>query len=41
MPVWGAVFRDELEAESKRYRGYTALLKARSLVDYLRTIQED
>jgi len=40
MPVWGAVFREELADEGRRYRGYTALLTARSVVDYLRTLQE-
>jgi hypothetical protein len=40
MPVWGVVFREELASEGRRYSGYTALLTARSLVDYLRALQE-
>jgi len=38
MPVWGQVF--EQEHEEERYTRYTALLKSRTLVDYLRSIQE-
>ncbi len=38
MPVWGAVFDDELQTAP--HSGYTTLLRARVLVDYLRTIQE-
>jgi hypothetical protein len=39
MPVWGAVFDEELK--DRAYPGYTGLLRTRSLVDYLRSIQED
>jgi hypothetical protein len=39
MPVWGAVFEDELR--QRPYPAYTGLLRTRSLVDYLRSIQED
>ena len=38
MPVWGAVFADELEG--KRYAAYTVLLQGRALTDYVRSIQE-
>jgi mono/diheme cytochrome c family protein len=38
MPVWGAVFQDELE--DRPYPGYTGLLRTRTLADYLHTIQE-
>lgn len=41
MPVWGAVFRDSVEAADGRYAGYTALLTARALTDFLRSIQAD
>jgi mono/diheme cytochrome c family protein len=37
MPVWGAVFEEELEGEP--YSGYTSLLRSRNLTDYLRSIQ--
>jgi hypothetical protein len=39
MPVWGAVFEDELRGE--HYASYTALLHSRALCDYLRSIQQD
>jgi mono/diheme cytochrome c family protein len=39
MPVWGAVFDEELK--DRAYPGYTGLLRTRSLVDYLRSIQEE
>lgn len=38
MPVWGYVFTEELEQEP--YTGYTVLLRARVLADYLRSIQQ-
>ena len=38
MPVWGATFEEELRDE--RYPGWTSLLKTRTLVDYLRSIQQ-
>lgn len=38
MPVWGVVFDEELSDQS--YSGYTVLLRARVLSDYLRSIQE-
>lgn len=38
MPVWGAVFEEELREE--RYPGWTSLLKPRTLVDYLRCLQQ-
>jgi len=38
MPVWGIVFDEELRAAP--HSQYTTLLRARVLVDYLRTIQE-
>jgi mono/diheme cytochrome c family protein len=37
MPVWGAVFADDLGEE--RWGFYTAMLHARALTDYLRSIQ--
>jgi len=40
MPVWGAVFSEQVEASGKGWPEYTALLHARSLVDYLASIQE-
>jgi mono/diheme cytochrome c family protein len=39
MPVWGAVFSEELAGEP--HASYTVLLHARSLTDYLESIQED
>ncbi|HEY7531077.1 MAG TPA: cytochrome c [Gemmatimonadota bacterium] len=39
MPVWGAVFDEELRDEA--YPGYTGLLRTRALVDYLRSIQQE
>jgi mono/diheme cytochrome c family protein len=39
MPVWGAVFADEME--EKRYGAYTVLLHGRALTDYVRSIQEE
>ncbi len=39
MPVWGAVFEDELRGE--HYASYAALLHSRALCDYLRSIQQD
>lgn len=39
MPVWGAVFSAELEATP--YTEYTTLLHTETLVEYLRTIQEE
>ena len=38
MPVWGAVFDEELK--DQLYREYTGLLQSRVLVDYIRSIQE-
>jgi hypothetical protein len=38
MPVWGAVFDEELKSQS--YREYTGLLQSRALVDYIGSIQE-
>jgi mono/diheme cytochrome c family protein len=38
MPVWGAVFDEELK--SQPYREYTGLLQSRALVDYIKSIQE-
>lgn len=38
MPVWGAVFAEELEG--KRHAAYTVLLHGRALTDYVRSIQE-
>jgi len=37
MPVWGAVFDQELAGQP--YRGYLILLRAQVLADYLSTIQ--
>ncbi len=37
MPVWGAVFTEELEGEA--YAPYVVLLRSRALTDYLRSIQ--
>jgi mono/diheme cytochrome c family protein len=39
MPVWGAVFDEELK--DRAYPGYTGLLRTRALVDYLRSIQQE
>ena len=39
MPVWGAVFTEELEGQ--RNAAYVVLLHARSLTDYVRSIQEE
>jgi hypothetical protein len=38
MPVWGAVFDEELE--DRAYTRYTGLLQSRLLTDYLRSLQE-
>jgi mono/diheme cytochrome c family protein len=38
MPVWGAVFDEELKG--KLYREYTGLLQSRALVDYIASIQQ-
>jgi mono/diheme cytochrome c family protein len=38
MPVWGAVFDEELE--DRAYTRYTGLLQSRLLADYLRSLQE-
>lgn len=38
MPVWGRVFEEELKDSS--YPGYTSLLRAQVLADYLRTLQQ-
>ena len=38
MPVWGAVFDEELEDQA--YTRYTGLLQSRLLTDYLRSLQE-
>lgn len=38
MPVWGIVFDQELRDQP--HTGYTVLLRARVLSDYLRSIQE-
>jgi mono/diheme cytochrome c family protein len=38
MPVWGAVFEEELGAQ--RYAAYTSLLHSRSLTEYLRSLQQ-
>jgi mono/diheme cytochrome c family protein len=40
MPVWGAVFQREHSAREEPWPAYIALLEVRSLVDYLRSIQE-
>jgi mono/diheme cytochrome c family protein len=39
MPVWGAIFGSELE--DSPYVEYTTLLHTETLVEYLRTIQEE
>ncbi len=39
MPVWGAVFSEEHKDQPRT--GYTVLLHARALTDYLRSIQEE
>jgi hypothetical protein len=38
MPVWGAVFEQELKDSS--YPGYTGMLRSRVLTEYLRTLQQ-
>jgi mono/diheme cytochrome c family protein len=38
MPVWGAVFGDELKGQA--YPEYVNLLQSRALMDYLHTLQE-
>ncbi len=38
MPVWGAVFGDELKGQA--YPEYVNLLQSRALMDYLRSVQE-
>jgi len=38
MPVWGAVFAEKLQGEP--WAAHTNLLHSRTLVDYLRSIQE-
>ena len=38
MPVWGAVFEDELSGQ--RYPAYTTLLHTKSLAEYLESLQE-
>lgn len=38
MPVWGAVFDEELAGQP--HAGRTTLLRAQVLVDYLRTLQQ-
>lgn len=40
MPVWGAVFESEHARRDEPWPAYIALLEVRSLVDYLRSIQE-
>jgi mono/diheme cytochrome c family protein len=40
MPVWGAVFEDELRGEGAPYAGITALQQKRELAEYLRSIQQ-
>jgi mono/diheme cytochrome c family protein len=40
MPVWGAVFQREHSARHEPWPAYIALLEVRSLVDYLRSIQQ-
>jgi mono/diheme cytochrome c family protein len=37
MPVWGAVFEQELKDST--YPGYTGMLRSRTLSDYVRTLQ--
>jgi mono/diheme cytochrome c family protein len=39
MPVWGAVFEEQLQGE--RHGSYTTLLHGRALTDYLRSIQRE
>lgn len=39
MPVWGAVFSEELAGQ--RHAGYAVLLNARALTDYVRSLQKD
>jgi mono/diheme cytochrome c family protein len=39
MPVWGAVFDEELRDQP--HTGYTVLLRARVLSDYLRSLQAE
>jgi len=38
MPVWGAVFDEELK--DQLYTEYTGLLQSRALVDYILSMQE-
>lgn len=38
MPVWGAVFSEELEGQ--RHAAYTVLLHGRALTDYIHSIQQ-
>jgi mono/diheme cytochrome c family protein len=38
MPVWGAVFGEELQGAP--YAEYVTLLESRALMDYLRSLQE-
>ena len=38
MPVWGAVFDEEVKDRS--YREYTVLLQSKLLTEYLASIQE-
>ena len=38
MPVWGAVFGEELRGAP--YAEYVTLLESRALMDYLRSLQE-
>jgi Cytochrome C oxidase, cbb3-type, subunit III len=38
MPVWGAVFDEELKTQA--YREYAGLLQSRVLADYVKSIQE-
>jgi hypothetical protein len=38
MPVWGAVFEEELQEQ--RYTQYRVLLRSRVLADYLKTLQQ-
>ena len=40
MPVWGDVFKEELDADDRSYPLYTALLTAQAMTDYLRALQE-
>jgi hypothetical protein len=39
MPVWGAIFDEELK--DFPYTGYTVLLRAQVLADYLRSRQQE